>query len=62
MRLLTIAECSQRLALAPNTIRRLIRQGTLPHVRPAGRRAIRVPEAAVEAIVAGRVHKEGVAK
>jgi hypothetical protein len=27
MRLLTIAEASQRLALAPSTIRRLIREG-----------------------------------
>jgi excisionase family DNA binding protein len=51
MRLISVNEAAARLGLSPLTIRRLIRRGELPHVRPTGR-AIRVPEDAVEAIIA----------
>jgi len=52
MRLISINEAADRLSLSRLTIRRLIRRGVLPHVRPAGR-IIRVPEDAVEALVRG---------
>ncbi len=51
MRLISVNEVASRLSLSPLTVRRLIRRGELPHVRPTGR-SIRVPEDAVEAIIA----------
>jgi excisionase family DNA binding protein len=53
MRLITVNEAATRLGLSPLTVRRLIRRGQLPHVRPAGR-TVRVPEDAVEAIITGK--------
>ncbi len=52
MRLLSVNEVAVRLGLSPLTIRRLIRQGKLPHVRPTPR-TIRVPESAVTALATG---------
>jgi excisionase family DNA binding protein len=52
MRLISINEAAERLSLSRLTIRRLIRRGVLPHVRPTGR-TIRVPEDAVEALARG---------
>ena len=49
MRLISVNEAAVRLGLSPLTVRRLIRRGTLPHVRPTGR-TVRVPEDAVEAL------------
>ncbi len=50
MRLISVNEAAARLGLSPLTIRRLIRRGDLPHVRPAGR-AVRVREEDVQALI-----------
>jgi excisionase family DNA binding protein len=52
MRLLSVNEVASRLGLSPLTVRRLIRQGKLPYVRPTPR-TIRVPESAVIALAMG---------
>ncbi len=57
-----LMEVADRLSLAPETVYRMIRRGDLSHVRAVGRRAIRVPEGAVEAIIAGRGPKKGEAQ
>lgn len=49
-RLLRIEEVADRLALKPGTIRKLIRQGRLPAVRPT-LRAVRCREEDVEALI-----------
>ena len=54
MRLITVNEAAARLGLSPLTIRRLIREGKLPHVRPTPR-AVRVREADLEAFLQGRI-------
>ena len=48
-KLLTVEEAGDRLSLAPATIRKMLYRGELPRVRPT-RRAVRVPEAAIEAL------------
>ena len=48
--LLTVTEAAQRLALKPSTVRKMLYQRRLPRVR-IGRRAIRIREADVEALV-----------
>jgi excisionase family DNA binding protein len=52
-RLLRIDEAADRLGLRPGTIRTMIRTGRLPVVRPTGRRAVRVREEDVRALIAG---------
>jgi excisionase family DNA binding protein len=48
-KLLTVEEAGDRLSLAPATIRKMLYRGELPRVRPT-KRAVRIPEAAVEAL------------
>jgi len=48
---LSVDEAASRLGRFPITIGRLIKRGQLPHARPVGR-AVRVPQDAVEAILA----------
>jgi len=48
--LLTVSATAARLALSPLTVRRLIAAGRLPAVR-VGRRAVRVTENDLEALV-----------
>jgi excisionase family DNA binding protein len=48
-KLLTVEEAGDRLSLAPATIRKMLYRGELPRVRPT-RRAVRIPEVAVEAL------------
>ena len=50
IRLLRIDEAAERLALKPRTVRKLIRLGKLPAVRPT-LRAVRVREDEVEALI-----------
>ncbi len=50
IRLLRIDEAADRLALKPRTVRKLIRLGKLPAVRPTVR-AVRVREDDVEALI-----------
>jgi excisionase family DNA binding protein len=52
MRLISVNEAAARLGLSPLTIRRLIRRGELPHVRPTPR-TVRVPESAISALASG---------
>lgn len=62
MHLISVNEAATRLGLSPLTIRRLIRRGDLPHVRPTGR-SVRIPEDAIADFIARRVTKaEGVAR
>ena len=49
-RLLKIADIAALTGLSPSTIRRLIADGRLPAVRPT-QRSLRVPEAAVQALM-----------
>jgi len=49
-RLLTYREVAERLALHPNTVRRLVARGELAKVRVGG--SVRVHPAAVEALIA----------
>ena len=51
-RLLKITEVSMLTGLSPSTVRRLIAAGRLASVRPTPR-TIRVPEDAVQALMAG---------
>jgi excisionase family DNA binding protein len=48
-KLLTVEEAGDRLGLATATIRKMLYRGELPRVRPT-RRAVRIPEAAIEAL------------
>jgi excisionase family DNA binding protein len=50
-RLLSVTEVMARTGLAERTIRRLIAQGQLPIRRPAGLRAVRVPEQAIVKLI-----------
>lgn len=50
MRLLRINEAADRLGLQPSTVRKLIRSGEIPSVRPT-RRAVRVREEDIEALI-----------
>jgi len=49
--LLRLDEVATRLGLKLATVRRMVREGRLATVRPTGRRAIRVREEDVEALV-----------
>ena len=53
---MTIAHVAERLQLSEVSVRRKIREGTIPAVRlsRAGRGALRVPEHELEAWLAGR--------
>jgi excisionase family DNA binding protein len=53
-RLLRVEEVAHRLGLSQWTVRQMIREGHLPTVRPTLRRAIRIPEDAVERIAEGK--------
>ena len=52
-RLLRIDEAADRLGLRPGTVRTMIRAGRLPVVRPTGRRAVRIRDEDVRALIAG---------
>ncbi len=52
-RLLTIDQVGERLGLRPATVRAMIRRGRLTVVRPTGRRAVRVRDDDVRALIAG---------
>lgn len=51
-KLLTVLEVSERLALKPATIRKMMYLRQIPVVRPT-KRAVRIREEDVEAIIAG---------
>lgn len=51
-RLLKVTEVSMLTGLSPSTVRRLIADGRLASVRPTPR-TVRVPEDAVQALMAG---------
>jgi len=51
IRPISVNEAASRLGLSTITVRRLIKRGQLPHLPPVGR-AIRVPEDAVDKILA----------
>jgi excisionase family DNA binding protein len=53
-RYLTVRDVVARTKLCERTIRALIANGQLTVVRPAGVRAIRVPERAVSELMSGR--------
>lgn len=50
---LTVGEVAERLRVSRPVVREMLRRGQLPCVR-AGRRVVRVPREAVEALIAGR--------
>lgn len=50
-RLLRVSEVASRLGLQPSTIRRMILEKRIDVFRPS-RRAVRIPESAVDAILA----------
>ena len=50
MTLLRIDEAASRLGLRPSTLRKLIRSGQIPAVRPT-KRAVRVREEDIEALI-----------
>jgi excisionase family DNA binding protein len=54
MRLISVNEAAARLGLSPLTIRRLIRCGKLPHVRPTPR-TVRLRETDLEAFLQARI-------
>lgn len=49
--LLRVEEVAARLGLRPVTVWRMVRCGELASVRPTGRRAVRVREADLEALI-----------
>ena len=49
--LLTVREAADRLKLQPTTLWRMIWRRELPIVRPTGRRAVRIREADLEALI-----------
>jgi excisionase family DNA binding protein len=51
MRLLTIEDVADRLAVAPVSVRRLVRDGRLVPVRPLGSRAVRFTEEHLEQFI-----------
>jgi len=53
MRLLTIEDVADRLAVAPISVRRLVRAGRLTPVRPLGARAVRFAEDDLELYIRG---------
>ncbi len=56
-RLLRVEEAATLLGLQPVTVRRMIREGRLPLVRPTGFRAVRVREDDVEALTRVRASR-----
>jgi excisionase family DNA binding protein len=54
---ISVNEAASCLGLSPITVRRLIKQGQLPHVRPVGW-GIWEPEDVGEAILAGRSQEQ----
>ena len=49
--LLTVGEVAARLGLRPATIRKMLWRGELPTIRPTTRRAVRVREEDLEALI-----------
>ena len=60
-RLLKDSEAASKLGLRVATIRKMRADGRLPSVRPTGKRAVRIPSAAVEALMRHGVEGRGAA-
>ncbi len=56
--LISLAEAAQRLGLGQRTVRRLVREGRLHAVRPAGLRVVRVRAEDVDALASERSEAE----
>ena len=53
-RLLTVEQVSQVMGLRETTVRKMVYEGTLPVVRPTGRRAVRFRLSAIEHLLQAR--------
>jgi excisionase family DNA binding protein len=49
--LLTVIEVADRLGLKASTVRKMLTRGELPTVKPTSRRAVRIREGDVEALI-----------